>query len=901
MGEDRYDGLYISYMKNKVIFLTGKSIAVTLICTLLLCFSFTLFAQDKSDSIITYFNVLKSIPQEKLYLHLDKPFYGAGEKIWMKGYLVNGLTHKDDAKSNFIITELVNRTDSIIQRKKIRRDSLGFQNAFTLPPTLPAGDYYLRGYSNWMLNEAPDFFYSHNLKIGNSIDNSVIYNIEYQQADGDNYMVKVKFLNNAQVPYANINVNYKFFEEGKQKDKGRKKSDEYGLIYIPLSNLKKDAKRRIELEFDDPQYIGQKTFYLPSFSKDFDVSFFPEGGHLLTINRQNIAFKAQGADGFSKEIKGYLFNAKGDTLTDFHSEHDGMGVFGMNPVSGETYYINATSADGITKRFNLPPVEQNGINIAMVHHKQEIRFEIRKTETTPWPQTLFLLGHTRGELVILQPINFEKPYGKLNDSLFNDGITHFLLVDGNGKPVSERLVFVYNKKNSPKWEIQTDKNSYGKREKITMQISAKDASQIPLTGNFSISITDKRNIRQDSLVDNILSNLLLTSDLKGYIENPSYYFQNNNSRAENALDFVMLTHGWRRHKIENVLRPLIINYTNFIEGGQTITGKIKGIFGNGVKKGPIYVMSPQRNIFEVTTTNDNGEFLVNTSFKDSTTFVIQARTKKGFAGVDILIDKPQIPSAQNKYPFLTTGIPQMEDYLANTREKYYMEGGIRVFNLKEVLITAKRRPQVSSRSIYVGVNDYTVSGDRVSGMGARTAKDVVTRLPSVMITNGNEVHIRNNPTQSIIVIDDVTYEDSDILELIQAEEIESVSLIRDASANIFGARGIGGAIVITLKDPRDFPSKPASGIITYSPLGCSDPVEFYHPTYETPDKRENAPTDLRTTIYWNPQLQLDANGTATIEYYTPDSTGPQDIVIEGIAKDGQICRFTKTINISSQP
>lgn len=876
----------------------GKGTVVILLGTLLSFYSSVLSAQNKQDSIIAYFNALKSIPQEKLYLHLDKPFYGAGEKIWLKGYLVDGLTHKDDAKSNFIITELVNRTDSVLQRKKIRRDSLGFQNAFTLPPTLPAGDYYLRGYTNWMLNEGPDFFYSHNLKIGNSIDNSVLASVEYQQADEDNYTAKIKFLNNAQVPYGSINVKYQYFEEGKLKDKGKKKTDEYGHIYIPLSNLKKDAKRRLELEFDDPQYIGQKTFYLPAFSKDFDVTFFPEGGNLIAATHQNVAFKAQGSDGFSREIEGYLFNAKGDTLTKIHSEHDGMGAFLINPVFGESYYATITSADGTTKKFNLPPVEQTGINLAMIHHRQDIRYEIRKTEATTWPETLFLLGHTRGNLVFFQPINTERPSGKFNDSLFNEGITHFLVVDGNGTPVSERLIFVSNKKDSPKWEIQTDKNSYDKREKVSMQISAKDASEAPLEGNFSISITDKKSVPQDSLGDNILSNLLLTSDLKGYIENPSYYFQNNNSRAEKALDFVMLTHGWRKHKIENVLRPLVINYTNFIERGQTITGKIKGIFGSGVKKGPIYVMSPQSNIFEVTTTNDNGEFLVNTSFRDSTTFVIQARTKKGFAGVDILIDKPQIPSPQNKYPFLTTGIPQMEDYLANTRERYYMEGGMRVFNLKEVVVTAKRQSQSSSKSVYVGINDYTLEGDRLSKMGGvRTAKDVVVRMPSVMITNGNEIHIRNNPSQPVIVIDDVTYEDnSDILEAIQAEEMASISLIRDAGATIFGARGAGGAIIITLKDPRDFPSKPASGIITYSPLGCSDSVEFYHPTYETPDKKENGPTDLRTTIYWNPKLELDANGTATIEYYTPDNTGAQDIVIEGIAKDGKVCRFTKTIN-----
>lgn len=883
-------------MKNTNHFSFGKRIATMLLCAVLSCLSFTLSAQSKQDSIISYFNVLNHIPQEKLYLHLDKPFYGAGEKIWLKGYLVDAMTHKDDAKSNFIITELVNRTDSVMQRKKIRRDSLGFQNAFTLPPTLPAGDYYLRGYTNWMLNEAPEFFYYRNLKIGNSIDNTVLASIEYQEAEEGNYVAKIKFLNNTQEPYANIKVKYQYFEGGKTAGKGQKKTDEYGLIHLSLNRLKKDAARRIELEFDDPQYVCQKTFYLPAFSKDFDVTFFPEGGSLLSISRQHIAFKAQGADGLAREVNGHLFNAQRDTLASFHSDHDGMGFFLLNPLGSDSCYTLITSSDGITKRFNLPPMEQIGINLSMTHRKAEIRYEIQKTASISWPEELFLVAHTRGKLAILVPITPERLMGRLNDSILSQGITHFLLVDGNGKPLSERLIFVSDK-NVPEWEIQTDKPSYEKREKVSMQISAKEASGAPLAGTFSISITAQRNVPQDSLADHILSNLLLTSDLKGYIENPGYYFLKKDVKTNAALDLLMLTHGWRRHRTDNLFQPSIPNITHYMEGGQTISGKIKGFFGGDIKKGPIYVLAPKETILEMTTTNDDGEFLVNTSFRDSTKFVIQARTKNGFAGVDIVMDKPQMPLACNKSPFPNTAIPQMDDYLMNTREKYYLEGGMRVFNLKEIVVTANRRSQSGASNMYVGMNDYTTSGDQLDKSGAHTALDAVRRLPGVSITGRNEIHVRNNPAQPLIIVDDLTYEDdSSILEMIQTSDIAALSLVRDG--NFFGFKGAGGAIVIALKNPMDLPAKPARGITTYSPLGYSDSVEFYHPTYDTPQKKENSQSDLRTTIYWNPQLQLDATGTATIEYYTPDSTTPQDIVIEGITQDGQVCRKVISSNLN---
>lgn len=879
-------------MKNTTTLQSKKSITVLL--GVLLYFS-SLSAQTMQDTIIANFSLMERIPKEKLYLHLDKPFYGAGEKIWFKGYLVNATTHQDNSQSNFIITELINRSDSIVERKKIRRDSLGFHNAFTLPATLPAGDYYLRGYSNWMLNEDPDFFFSRNIKIGNSIDNTIVSSIEYQQEDDTHYTAKIKFTSNVQAVFENTTIKYLYLENGKIKNKGKKKTDENGWISISLPDLKSPAARRIEVEFDDPQYTYKRTFHLPVFTNDFDVKFFPEGGALLSIPHQNVAFKAQGADGFSKEVEGFLFNSKGDTLTNFRSEHNGMGIFTMNPVDNETYYVTVRTNDSITKRFDLPAIEPKGISIAMSHYKQEIRYEIQKTEATEWPQKLFLLAHTRGKLAILQPINPKRTFGKMNDSLFTEGITHFMLIDEQGNALSERLIFVPDHKPN-QWQITADQPTYGKREKVSLQIAAKDNEGNPVEGTFSVSITDRKSIQPDSLADNILSNLLLTSDLKGYVEDPAYYFLNQDARTLRSIDYLMMTHGWRRHKMENVLRTPSLNFTNYIEKGQTISGRIMGFFGANVKKGPICVLAPKYNIIATTETDEKGQFIVNTSFRDSTTFLVQARTKKGFAGVDILMDPPQYPVATHKAPYLNGAATFMEDYLMNTRDQYYMEGGMRVYNLKEVTVTAKReRP--SSKSIYTGgINTYTVEEDRLQGYG-QTAFDAASRLPSVTITNGSEIHIRNNSEPAIIVIDDIVYEDaSDILKDIQVSDMSSISLLRGADAVILGPRASGGAVVITLKDPRNLPARPAQGIITYTPLGYSESVEFYHPTYDTPEKKNAQRSDFRSTVYWNPELRLDAEGKATIEYYTPDSTAPEDIIIEGVDKNGKVCRILQTIN-----
>ena len=242
----------------------------------------------------------------------------------------------------------------------------------------------------------------------------------------------------------------------------------------------------------------------------------------------------------------------------------------------------------------------------------------------------------------------------------------------------------------------------------------------------------------------------MTSDLKGHIENPGYYFLKQDAKTQRYLDLIMLTHGWRRHQIENVFRKPIIHIDNYIEAGQTISGRIKGLFGKNIKKGPIYVLAPQNKIIKTTLTNEKGEFIVNTSFRDSTTFIIQARTKRGFAGVDILVDNPPLPKTYNLHPYPQTSNLSMDDYLINTREKYYMEGGMRVYNLKEVVVTANRNLS-TQQNLYSGISDYTLKGERLAQKGGLPLLTAITELPGVSQNNG-QIYLRNNSQAALLLL-----------------------------------------------------------------------------------------------------------------------------------------------------
>ena len=136
--------------------------------------STSLHSQNLKEKISDNFTLLSKYPQEKLYLHLDKPYYAAGERIYWKGYLINAISHIPYTGSNFIYIELVSSDDRIQNRYKIKRKNGSFYGSITLPPDIPAGEYYLRAYTQWMMNAGDAYFYYHKLRIGNSLDRSTM-------------------------------------------------------------------------------------------------------------------------------------------------------------------------------------------------------------------------------------------------------------------------------------------------------------------------------------------------------------------------------------------------------------------------------------------------------------------------------------------------------------------------------------------------------------------------------------------------------------------------------------------------------------------------------------------------------------------------------------------------------
>ncbi|MGQ8338513.1 TonB-dependent receptor plug domain-containing protein [Sunxiuqinia sp. A32] len=843
-------------------------------------FVFSQFTEHLSNSL-----------QEKVYLQTDKPYYSAGEDIWFKGYLVNAALNTPNSLSNYLYVELVNKSDSLISRIKVRKDSCGFAGNIKLKPELSTGYYALRAYTNWMQNTPSDFYFSKNIYIGNTIDDQVLCEINYGIVNNGKVPVSISFKDSEFTPLRRKDVVLNESWKNAKKDKLSFTTDSEGIISYQMEiDSENIPNKYIEVSINEDALKWNKKLFIPEFSEDFDVQFFPEGGNLLPDIMQVIGVKAIGADGLSVEISGKIFTNDDELVTEFSTWHNGMGKCVFKPNAGERYYALVKMGNGVERRFYLPKLEEKGIGIHLVSRKGKILYQVYNQSDVP-NNSLFILAHVRGMVYALQPLG-DLMSGQIDESLFPAGIVTFSIVDIASKVYAERLFFKIPEA-FPIVNLQSDKRVYGRREPVRLDIAVKSSDGEPVVGNFSLSVTDSRTVKQDTLTDNIISNLLLSSDIKGYIEEPASYFTDQSHVGEEKLDLLMLTQGWRRFKTEDVLKGEIFPPTHYMEASQVISGRLKNTFGKAPKTNDVYLYSDYKDIFRKTKSDDEGRYYFDgLEFPDSTYFMVKAERKKSLTEVKVV---PEILTFEDPKCFIP--IPRArkveipEEYFQQSKEKYFYEGGMRVINLDEVTVTAEEKEKNVKKFYYSGAESAKLSREDVDKYPSMGAMDLIDRLPGVNVS-GDHVMVRSFG-DAIVLIDGIVAE-IDFVKGFTARDIEEVAVFKDSKAAMFGSRGANGAVAITLRRgaERGLNLELAVNTERIMPMGYQKKSEFYVPKYQVESVRNNSQPDYRTTIYWNPGIDTDSTGVAHVKFYTADMPNDYHVVLEGISTDGEICRYT---------
>lgn len=842
--------------------------------------------QTVQDTIESLFREeLSHFPQEKIYLQTDRGIYMSGETLWFRAHLVDALMLKQANASRYVYVELVNPLGNLVERVKIRPDSLGcFYGHIPLGEDLPEGNYSLRAYTWFMQNIGEEYFPHKVIYISDPVSEAISPEISYS-AENNDIHADIHFLskpdNRSVTPTQAI-----LFPDGDRDKKGKVLSLEGENARYTFKEKEIPASRTFLLQTVYDSKISHRYFRIPELSKNFDVAFFPEGGHAALSTTIKMAFKAIDADGLSTEIEGQILDEEGQVCADFKSQHLGIGSFRMYYVPGKKYHAVCSDRTGVSRRFDLPEPSPEAISLNTLWSKDYLRVSL--SPDSPLGTSLTLVAHLRGIVLYAQPWDTKQSYVDFEKNFFPAGIVHFLLVDGERNILSERLVFSLQKSALAQTEVRLDRENYLAREKVNMDIQIKNINGNPMSGNFALAVVDRTDVKPDT-VSNIVSTLLLTSDLKGHIESPLSYLQDNRSSSY-SLDLLMMTQGWRKYNIPEVLKGNVTGTLPYnLELGEEVSGKVEGLF-SALKEGNLSLLALKDSLIgtELTKPDRDGRFVFSgLEYPSGTHYIVQALSKKGSSKVFIELEPPKsFPTPRLKY-ITHVEKPHIEkNYMAKMDQKYTIENGMRVYNLAEVIVTGRREKAVKTESPFysVGTSKVLTEEDVKKGHFISTY-DLLRRLPGITVTN-SEVRYRFAPV--MVLLDNVPEENFDF-NLLDVDDIKDVFYSPATSVGpLYGSAAANGAIVVTTKNGFVQKNKMNSNIQTIAGIGYQQTVEFYSPAYDTKAKKEFTTPDLRSTIYWNPSVQVDESGTAHVSFYTADSAADYGIVIEGVCASGNL-------------
>ena len=449
---------------------------------------------------------------------------------------------------------------------------------------------------------------------------------------------------------------------------------------------------------------------------------------------------------------------------------------------------------------------------------------------------------------------------------------------------------------------------------------------IPLTGHLSVAVTDDRDVAPDTL-HTILSSLLLSSELKGYIEWPGYYLQES-AQAKAALDLLMMTNGWRRYDISEVIKG---NHV-LPETEYEITKKISGTVNNSMGrrftgKGEVSLFSSDGSVVQVET-DSAGFFCFSADYPDSVTFILMATNQRRGINLALVLNQEKFPTlkhapkslfqpsldaeAGNEMSVDTSG------FIEKARQRAQYDDDMRLMLLPEVVVSAQRiekRDEARLAAFPFNKNsDITVYREDFEKKNPGSILDLLHGIAGVFVGEVGNISIRGpssilysgNPLVLIdgIYINEPSKSNTDlpfvnnIFSTFNVHEIESIDIFKDSnSAAIFGSRGAFGAISITTRKGERSEPDAVVNHVSLAPLGYQKPVEFYSPAYESPESKYHATPDYRSTIFWKPDLILSENGIASFEFYTSDFPTTYTVIFEGLSNDGIIIRHVEKIAV----
>lgn len=665
------------------------------------------------------------------------------------------------------------------------------------------------------------------------------------------------------------------------------------------------------------------------------VRFFPEGGQLVEGVTSQVAFKAESKNEGDIKLSGTLYTKEGKEITAFETLHDGMGHFEYTPSAQPV--IAKVNFQGKEYEFALPKAVANGYVLKAVSNAGGLAVTVSCNASTPQDTVAVFISH-QGRPYICQLVNCQADTPQefiLPTRKLPKGVLQISILNRAGKTLCDRFVFVYPR--APLQIIPTGlEEVYAPYAPVRCQLQVNNATGEPVSGKLSVSIRDA--VRSDYLEydNNLFTDLLLTSDLKGYIHQPGYYFTETSPRKQEELDVLLLVHGWRKYDMSQLsgatpFVPLLSPESQLVLNGQVkstiLKNKLKDIALSVIIKKEAEIITGN------TVTDENGCFSIPVdNFEGTMDAVFQTRKigKERNKDASILIDRnfspaPQAYSYNELHPAWKT-----VDRWQRQAEKFdslYMDSIRRtdgLYLLDEIEIKSKRRRQ--STNIATRIKEQSIDAYYDIRQSVDLFRDngkIVTTIPELMeMLSPHFLWERSS--------NNCTYRQKSICyimdnHILSETEVKMMLTEVDGLASIIigkGSKGIDDGIIQNSKvsDSNDinFSELDKYSIFYLIPLprrdvlnkhetavpgtrqtviqGYTHPLEYYSPAY--PDKELYMDkVDKRRTIYWNPSVQTDSEGKVVIECYNNQYFAPLIIQAEMLSDDGKIGSMTHSTSI----
>ncbi|MFD2826820.1 hypothetical protein ACFSYG_10060 [Leeuwenhoekiella polynyae] len=856
---------------------------------------------------------------EKIYLQTDADVYTTGNKIWFRAVVLLGAAHYPSNVSGVLYVDLINPGGEVVVSQLTKLNEGIGAGTIHLNPDLAAGTYQLRAYTRWSQNFKSDFIFQKPIPVfqsGNLLSSrsyrSQITQDEVTGSRSLKTLLNPEALDRLHRGKLDVFVNL----DGKLDTLSIRKKE--GDLYVFEYPLAADSDLLTISYLTD---TGKKRYQTVALdTAKIDLQFFPEGGDLIAGISSELGFKAIGYDGLSRKTSGTVIDQNGVKLADFKSNALGMGSFRLKALSDTlSYFAKLEQQDTSSLLIPLPKVKASGSTLSVNDLGGGMQVNVFSNTFTN--DTLVLQVRSRGQLLyeLKEPLRDGMLSALFPVSKLPFGILEISLLDKHSTKMARRLYFNRKGQKALKLAIETEKLRYAPREKLKLQLNVTDENDNPTPAKASVLIVDKNQLGKEAESRaNILSYFFLESELRGTVEQPGFYFKNDTLQAK-ELDKLLLTQGWASYKYDTIhaSRQFLPEPELLLSGTVSAPlNKHKRIAG--VK---LTLMSFDEGFFVREQLSDSlGRFgfTIDALSGGYQNLLIQTSKQSGKnKDYNLYLSRPKKPSIelrqQEQFALVdTTIVKAAEQKIA--KQRVLLEAapfGGEDIALDAVLVSSyTMTPQRQEVADVYGMPDVVIAGKAIQEKEKKWSYGLYSVLLfnfpdkiNIVRKNG-ELRAEVNFSETTLVIVDgqpVTEWSYNLIPYMPVSEIESFEIIEYAKnfsslyqevhpfASPLEVPVWGHVIAIyTYGGNGLFAAERPKGIIKERVQVFSEPEAFYTPKYDTQQTLHTNNPDLRSTLYWEPNLEIDESGMAEVEFYNPDNTGTMLILVEAVSPQGTL-------------